>query len=65
MKKIGWLWVLIIISTASAICGLINIFITPLPDWFIRTSGIMQILVLPVIVFNIVRIQTERKNPNK
>jgi len=59
MKK--WLWIFIFIAFISLLCMLVNMFITPVPDWLIRTAGIITLVSLVVITYTTVRISIERK----
>jgi|GEM_PF-1442933 len=59
MKKL--LWVFISACFLSLLCMLVNIFVTPIPDWLIRTAGIITLVSLAVITYATVRMSIERR----
>jgi len=58
MKKS--LWISIAITFAALLCLLINIFVTPIPDWQIRTAGIVTLVFLAITTYITVRISIGR-----
>lgn len=53
MKKI--LYIFIGITFVALFVMLANIFITPMPDWAVRTAGITMLVSLLVTTFLVVR----------
>jgi len=49
MKKS--LWMSIAITFTALLCLLINIFVTPIPDWLIRTAGIVTLVFLAITTY--------------
>lgn len=60
MKNKTWLTIGTILAALSILAALASLIFT-LPDWVLRTAGIVMMIALVVVVYNSVKIKQEKK----